>query len=257
MTPALIDSHCHLEDERFADDRDAVIARMKDAGVSACILAGSDRTSSARVAALTERYDCLYGAVGVHPEEAAGFDEDILAQMTEWLILPRIVAVGEIGLDYHWDTPSREIQRAAFERQTDFAWERGVPAVFHVREAHGDALDAFRARKGRLPRGVLHCFSGSVESAREYLDMGFYLGFDGPLTFKNARNLPEVARYAPPDRILVETDSPYLAPEPVRGRRNEPAYVRYIAEKIAQIKAIPLDALMEQTTENVKKLYGI
>ncbi len=257
MSAALFDSHCHLEDERFAGEVEAVLARMEAAGVSRCILAGSDVESSGRIAELAGAHPNVYGVVGVHPHEAKDFDDRTLAALEALLQRPRIVGVGEIGLDYFYDFSPREAQREAFERQLDFAYRTGVPAVFHVRDAHGDVTDIFRARGGRLPAGVLHCYTGSAESAREYLDMGFYISFSGSVTFKNARRLQEAAMAVPLDRILVETDSPYLAPEPVRGCRNEPGNVRYVAQKVAELKGVPLEELAERTTRNVERLYGI
>jgi TatD DNase family protein len=257
MSAALFDSHCHLEDEQFAGEVDAVLARMAEAGVSRCILAGSDRESSERIVALAGAHPNVYGAVGVHPHEAKSFDEDTLSWMEEMLRKPHIVGVGEIGLDYYYDFSPKADQKEAFVRQLDFAYEKGLPAVFHVRDAHGDVTDLFRARRNRLPAGVLHCFSGSAESAKEYLNMGFYISFSGSLTFKNAHNLREAARAVPIERLLVETDSPYLAPVPMRGRRNEPAYVRYVAELLAQIKEVPLETLIETTSANVERLYHI
>ena len=257
MSPLLIDSYCYLEDERFAGEVDAVLERMAQAGVSRCILAGSDIATSERIAALVGEHDNLYGVVGVHPHEAQFFTEDTLPALQRLLESPRMVGVGEIGLDYHYDHSPRDVQRDAFAKQLDFAYEQCVPAVFHVREAHGDVIDLFRARHGRLPAGVLHCYTGSVESAREYLGMGFYISLSGSVTFKNARNLHEVARYVPPERLLIETDSPYLAPVPMRGQRNEPAYVRYVAETVAQLRGITAEEVAAQTTANTMRLYGI
>ena len=257
MTATLFDSHCHLEDERFAGEVDAVLDRMRSAGVGRCILAGSDMDSSLRIAALTAAHGNVFGVVGVHPHEAKTFTDATLQQLQALLGQPRIVGVGEIGLDYYYDLSPREAQREAFIRQLDFAYEQKVPAVFHVRDAHGDVTDIFRAQKSRLPKGVLHCYTGSAESAREYLSMGFYISFSGSVTFKNAHNLQEAARYVPMDRLLVETDSPYLAPVPMRGQRNEPAYVRMVAQKVAELKDISLEALTQQTTANVERLYGL
>lgn len=257
MSTPLFDAHCHLEDERFAGEVDATLARMQGAGVSRCILAGSDVDSSRRIATLTAQYPYVYGVVGIHPHEARYFDENTLPTLAALLKAPRIVGIGEIGLDYYYDHSPRDVQQEVFRRQLDFAYEQAMPAVFHVRDAHGDVTDIFRAQKARLPQGVLHCYTGSVESAREYLAMGFYLSLAGPVTYQNARNLHEVARFVPLDRLLVETDSPYLAPVPMRGQRNEPANVCYVAEKVAQLKGISLEEVAAQTTKNVERLYGI
>ena len=257
MSASLFDAHCHLEDERFTGEVEAVLARMAQAGVARCILAGSDLPSSEQIVRLAETHANVYGVVGVHPHEAKTFGADTLARLAEMLQKPRIVGVGEIGLDFHYNFSPREAQREALSRQLAFAREQGVPAVFHVREAHGEILDMFRARRADLPSGVLHCFTGSVESAREYLDMGFYISFSGSVTFKNAHHLQEVARYVPSDRLMVETDSPYLAPVPMRGQRNEPAYVRYVAEKVAELRGMDPETLIAQATANTERLYGI
>lgn len=258
MSATLFDSHCHLEDERFANDTLITITNMQLHNVKRCILAGSDLETSEKIARMTERWvGVLYGVVGVHPHEAKFFDEKTLPALEALLKRRGIVGIGEIGLDYHYDLSPRETQRAVLEKQLDFAYEKKVPAVFHVREAHGDMLELFRSRRGRLPAGVLHCYTGSAESAREYLDMGFYISFSGSVTFKSARRLQEAALVVPADRLLVETDSPYLAPEPVRGTRNEPANVRYVAQKLAELRGVPLEELTAQTTANVERLYHI
>ena len=233
---SLFDSHCHLEDDRFSGDVEGALERMQQSGVTRCILAASDMPTAEKIVALADAYPQVYGMVGFHPHEASQFREENLTQMAEWLKNPKIVGVGEIGLDYYYDHSPRDVQRSVLERQLDFALEQDVPVAFHIRDAHGDTLDLLSHRKGRLPEGVLHCFSGSLECARQYLDMGFYISFAGPVTFKNAAKLQEVARYCPVDRLLVETDSPYLAPVPLRGQRNEPANVRYVAQMVASLK---------------------
>jgi len=257
MSASLFDAHCHLEDERFTGEVEAVLARMAEANVARCILAGSDLPSSEHIVKLAQEHGNVYGVVGVHPHEAKTFDAETLPRLRAMLRSTRIVGVGEIGLDYHYDFSPREAQREALVQQLEFAREQGVPAVFHVREAHGEITELFRARRGRLPAGVLHCYTGSVESARDYLDMGFYISFSGSVTFKNAHHLQEVARYVPLDRLMVETDSPYLAPVPMRGQRNEPAYVRYVADKVAELRGMEPEALIAQATANTERLYGI
>ena len=253
----MIDSHCHLEDERFAGELDEVLARMKTAGVDRCILAGSDEATSARIVRLTEQYENVYGVVGVHPHEARTFAPALLSLMDTWLASPRIVGVGEIGLDYYYDHSPRDVQREALVAQLEYAYRKNVPAVFHVRDAHGEFTDILRVHKGRLPQGVMHCYTGSLESAKIYLDFGFYISFSGSVTFKNAKNLQEVARNIPIDRLLIETDSPYLAPVPMRGKRNEPAYVRYVAETVAQLRGITADELAQKAEENTVRLYHL
>ena len=253
----MIDSHCHLEDARFADDVPQTIAHMQDAGVDRCILAGSDAASSERITALTQQYPNVYGVVGVHPHEAKTFTPDTLSLLDTWLEYPRIIGVGEIGLDYYYDHSPRAIQRDVLTAQLAYAYGKAVPAVFHVRDAHGDFTDILRAHKSTLPQGVMHCFTGSLESAREYLNMGLYISFSGSVTFKNAKNLQEVARYVPLNKLLIETDSPYLAPVPMRGKRNEPAYVRYVTEKVAELKELPVEELIAHATENTERLYSL
>ncbi len=253
----LFDSHCHLEDERFQGEVDDVLARMDAAGVTRCILAASDMPTMEKIVPLTQKYPQVYGMVGFHPHEASQFRESDLSQMAQWLKLSKIVGVGEIGLDYYYDHSPREVQRSVLERQLDFALEQKVPVAFHIRDAHGDTLDMLSHRKNRLPEGVLHCFSGSLECARQYLNMGFYLSFAGPVTFKNAANLQEVAKYCPVDRLLVETDSPYLAPVPKRGQRNEPANVQYVAQMVAQLKGMEAEDLAQKAFENTCRLYHI
>ena len=253
----LFDSHCHLEDERFQGEVEDVLARMAEAGVNRCILASSDMPTGTKIVGLADQYPQVYGMVGFHPHEASQFREEDLEQMAQWLKHDKIVGVGEIGLDYYYDHSPRDVQRQVLERQLDFALEQNVPVAFHIRDAHGDTLDMFSRRKGRLPEGVLHCFSGSLECARQYLDMGFYLSFAGPVTFKNAAKLQEVAKYCPIDRLLVETDSPYLAPVPLRGQRNEPANVRYVAQMVAELKGMATEQLARHAFENTCRLYRI
>ena len=287
------DSHCHLEDERFAEDLDAVLDRMAEHSVTGCLLVGCDMETSEKIVAMTEmivpsekagpdfssaspakgvragssQRACGLGnsvpgrvialAVGVHPHEARLFKREDLDRMAEWLALPRVVAVGEIGLDYYYNHSTRDQQREAFAAQLDFACERRAPVILHIRDAHGDMLPMLRARRDRLPPGVLHCYSGSLESAKQYLNMGFHLSFAGPVTFHNARKLKEVAAYCPLDRLLVETDCPYLAPEPMRGQRNEPANVRFVGAKVAELKGISLEALSRVTVENTARVFAL
>lgn len=254
---SLFDAHCHLESERFRDDLPQVMERMAQNGVERCILAGSDMETSRAIVALTKKHENVFGVVGVHPHEAKGWKDGDAREMEAMLANARIVGIGEIGLDYFYDFSPREAQKEALVKQLLLARRLNVPAVFHVRDAHGDMLDVLRARRAELPAGVLHCYSGSVESAREYLDMGFYLSFAGPVTFKNAHKLQEVARYCPDDRIMVETDSPYLAPVPMRGKRNEPAFVRYVAEAVAALRGVETEKLAELTERNTCRLFGI
>ena len=253
----LFDSHCHLENGRFEEDLPQVMARMEEAGVRRCILAGSDMETSEQIVALTKEHAHVYGVVGIHPHDAKTWTDGCTDRIAQWVKEERIVGVGEIGLDYYYDHSPRDVQQEVFVKQLLLARELDMPAVFHVRDAHGDMLSILREHRNELPDGVVHCYSGSVESAREYLDMGFYISFAGPITFKNANKLLEVAAYVPQDRILVETDSPYLAPVPMRGRRNEPTFVQYVAEKVAELRGITAEELAEMATRNTCRLFRI
>lgn len=252
----LFDSHCHLENEGFQNDLPEVMQRMAQAGVRRCVLGGSDLETSRRIVALAKEHEGVYGAVGVHPHEAKTWTDETEAELEDMLTQPRVVAVGEIGLDYFYDLSPRDQQREVLIKQLALARRMNVPAVFHVRDAHGDMLEVLRERRGELPAGVMHCYSGSVESAKEYLDLGFYLSFAGPVTFKNAHKLQEAARFCPADRLLVETDSPYLTPVPLRGKRNEPAFVQYVAEVVAQLRGVSTEKLADTAARNACRLFG-
>lgn len=254
----LIDTHAHIDGEAFDADRAAVVDRALENGVEAIINMGDTLESSARSVQLTEEFPAVYAGVGVHPEEAfpmTGADDDRLAA---WAALPKVVAIGEIGLDYYWekDSEKRELQKRIFIRQLDLARQLHLPVCIHDRDAHGDTM-AILKKEGRGIRGVMHCFSGSWEMAKELLKQDWFIGVDGPLTFKNAAKLPDIVREAPLERILVETDAPYMAPVPMRGKQNEPAYVRYVAEKVAEIKGISLEEVAEQTSRNAEELYAL
>lgn len=251
----LFDSHCHLDDEKFSADRVEMLTRLRAAGVEKCVTVGSDIPSSRRCAALAKQYDFVYAAAGVHPHEAAEAGQYI-DDLSELLMQNKVVALGEIGLDYHYDFSPRDTQKRVMLEQMALARSLHKPCIFHIREAHGEMLNIFRAQE-RLPHGVIHCFSGSAETAKEYLRMGFFISFAGAVTFKNARGLIDAALAVPDDRLLIETDSPYLSPEPLRGRRNEPANVRLTLEKLAQIRQTPADELSKITYRNACDLYGI
>ena len=251
-----IDTHAHLYDERYDDDRAEMIARAAEAGVTQIISMGDTMVASAQVVADAEQYPTLYAAVGVHPESACVLTDAERAQLLAWAKHPKVVAIGEIGLDYYWekDPKVRAVQRELFVTQLGIARAAGLPVCIHDREAHGDTLAILQA-EGRDLTGVLHCYSGSLETARELWKLGYYIGIDGPLTFKNAGKLPAIVREAPQDKLLIETDSPYLAPVPKRGKRNEPAYVTHIAAKIAEIRGETIEDVARYTTENAERLY--
>ena len=254
----LIDSHAHLDGEKFADDRAAVVERALAAGVVKIITMGDSLESSARSVALAERFEPIYAAVGVHPEEAQPMTAATDEQLAAWAAQEKVVAIGEIGLDYYWekDEEKRALQRAIFVRQLDLARQLKLPVCIHDREAHGDMMKILKT-EGRGLRGVLHCYSGSWEMAAELLKGDWYFGIDGPLTYKNAAKLPEIVQRLPAERILFETDSPYLSPMPFRGRRNEPAHVLYVAKKAAELRGESLEDFARATRENTRALYGI
>ncbi len=252
----LVDSHAHIDDARFDTDRSEVVARAASAGVALIINVGADMASSARSVALAGQYPGIYAAVGMHPHDAKDMQESDYVQLEKWTTHPKVVAIGEIGLDYHYDLSPRPIQKEVFLRQLDLARKTDKPFIIHEREAHADTLDIVRTAARGL-RGVFHCFSGSVETAREFLKMGFYISLAGPVTFSNSGKTKEVAKFVPIDRLLVETDSPYLTPHPHRGHRNEPAYVRIVAAEIATLRNLSLEELAAATTANVRRLFNI
>lgn len=252
----LVDSHAHVDDERFDADRDAVLERATLAGIELIVNIGADMASSARSIALAEKYSQIYAAVGMHPHDAKDMQEQDYSQLLRWASHPKVVAIGEIGLDYHYDLSPRPVQKEVFLRQLDIARQTGKPFIIHEREAHADTFEIVRTVAQGL-EGVFHCFSGSVETAREYLKLGFYISVAGPVTFPKSAKTKEVATYVPLDRLLVETDSPYLTPQAFRGRRNEPAHVRLVAEEIAALRNLSLTELALATTQNARRLFGI
>ena len=255
---SLVDTHAHIDGEDFDGDREEMLIRAEKAGVVAVVTFGDTMESSARVVKLTSSHENVFAGVGVHPENAFPFtqaDEDRLAA---WTKEKNIVAIGEIGLDYYWekDEEKRKLQRKMFVRQLALARDLDLPVCIHDREAHGDLMTILKT-EGRKNRGVIHCFSGSWEMAKELLKLGWYIGVDGPLTYKNAAKLPEIVQNMPADRLLVETDCPYLSPLPYRGKRNEPAYVRITAECAANIRGESLADFAEQTTKNACEIYKL
>ncbi|MCC5467672.1 TatD family hydrolase [Pelosinus baikalensis] len=252
----LFDSHAHIDDEKFDIDREEVIQRAIDNGVTGIINVGASMESSARSIALAEKYEGIYAAVGIHPHDAKDALDTDYEQLVRWTALDKVVAIGEIGLDYYYDFSPREVQRSVFIHQLDVARQTNMPFIIHDRDAHGDLLEILKKEAKGL-KGVLHCFSGSLEMANEVIKMGLYISIAGPVTFKNAAKLPEIVTKVPLEYLLVETDSPYLTPQPYRGKRNEPAYVKLVAEQVANLRGIEMDVLAKATSENVKKLFGI
>ena len=252
----LFDTHAHYTDEAFDADRDAVIRAVHDSGVGLVMNSSSDEKSSREAVALAEKYDFIYASVGWHPEDAAGFSERSLDLIREWVRHPKVRAIGEIGLDYHYeDAAPRELQKEVLERQLQLALELKMPVVIHDREAHGDCMALVRSYPELS--GAFHCFSGSAEMAKELLDRGWYLGFTGVITFKNARKALEVLEMCPLDRILIETDCPYMAPVPHRGERNDSRLLPFMAAKVAELKGLTPDEAAHVTTENGKRFFGI
>ena len=252
----IFDTHAHYDDSRFDGDRDAVLAALPEAGVELVLDPGCDLPSSRAAAALAERYSHVYAAAGIHPENCAGFQDADLAALRQLLAQPKVAAIGEIGLDYYWEeNPPRDFQQMVFRKQLTLAEELDLPVIVHDREAHGDSLSIIR----ELPAvtGVFHCFSGSPEMAEELLKRGWYLGFDGPITYKNARRAPEVAAITPLERMVVETDAPYLSPVPVRGRRNDSRYLPHVIAKLAEWKGVTPEEMTRITCENGKRLFRL
>jgi len=241
---SLVDSHCHLDGKEFDADREAVIQRALDAGVETLVVIGLSPA-----VALAERFDNLYAVAGVHPHEASGHDGTEASPLVNH---PKVVAIGEIGLDYHYDFSPRDQQRAVFERQLQLARESNLPVVIHTREAWNDTLAIIR--ESGVRHGIFHCFSEGPEEAAQALDLGFHISFSGIITFPKAEKVRDAARLAPHDRILVETDAPYLAPIPYRGKRNEPAYVVHTAQRLAEIRRTTFDEITAQTTQNWRRL---
>jgi len=255
----LIDSHCHLDFPDFDPDREEVLARARAAGVDTLINPGADLPSSQRAVALAEKQPGVYAAVGIHPHDASSLDERGLARLRRLAAHPKVVAIGEIGLDYYRDLSPRDQQRTAFNAQLELAAELNLPVIVHQREAAEDVLAILRAWAGRLTAGgVLHAFSAShFAMAREALSMGFYIGIGGPITFANAGRLRETVPKLPLERLLLETDAPYLTPHPYRGQRNEPAYLTLVARRLAELHSVPVETLADQVSDNTRRLFRL
>ncbi len=254
----IFESHAHYEDDAFDQDREALIASLPVNGIEYVVNVGSTVDTCHKTAELVKKYDFMYGALGIHPSEIRGVTKEDM----DWIALqvknnPDIVAVGEIGLDYHWDKDNALQQKEFFANQIQMAKELSKPIIVHSREAAKDTYDLMRAENAGECGGVVHCFSYPTEEARKYLDMGFYIGLGGAVTFKNAHKVKEVAAYVPIDRILLETDCPYMAPEPYRGKRNSSLFIPEIAKVIANLKGMDYDTVVEITNKNGKRMYGI
>lgn len=252
----LFDTHAHYDDERFDGDRDALLASMPERGVELIVNPGCTVKTSRTAVELAARFAHVYAAVGIHPENCHDFTPAQIDDLRALAARPKVVAIGEIGLDYYWEqNPPREFQQEVFRDQLALAQESGLPVIVHDRDAHADCLAI--VKEFPQVRGVFHCFSGSVEIAQELIKRGWYLGFDGPLTYKNAKKAVEVAKVVPLDRVLLETDSPYMAPVPVRGTRNDSRNVSHIAAKFAEIRGMSTDEIIALTNENGRRFFGI
>ncbi|QHQ60352.1 YchF/TatD family DNA exonuclease [Anaerocolumna sedimenticola] len=252
----IFETHAHYDDEAFDDDRDSLLKSLYSEGIEYVVNVGASITTTVKTLELMKQYPFVYGAVGVHPSETAELNEENFKWLGETALLPKVVAIGEIGLDYYWDTPERSIQKEWFSRQMELAKELKLPAIIHSRDAAADTLDMIQSADLKQTGGVIHCFSYGKEMAKSYLDMGFYLGIGGVVTFKNAKKLKEVVEYAPMEQLVLETDCPYLAPEPNRGKRNSSLNLIYVAQEIAKLKGISCEEVITITENNAKKMYG-
>lgn len=253
----IFESHAHYEDEAFDIDREELLDRLPKEGIEYVVDICSDVSSIDRVLSLAERYPFIYAAVGIHPEAAKELSEEKFAWLREKALHSKNLAIGEIGLDYYWDTTDRSTQKIWFERQIELARELELPLVIHSRDAANDTWEMLKSARADQLGAIIHCFSYGVEQARQYLNMGFYLGIGGVLTFNNARKLKEVVAYAPLEQLVLETDCPYLAPVPYRGKRNDSTYLTYVAKEIANLKQIDYDTVVKVTAENAKRFYRV
>ncbi len=251
----LFDTHTHMSDERYEGDRESIMASLPSFGIKYIVDCATNSEDIEFCMNLAKEYDYVYAALGVHPHHADEFSRETIYKLREYAKNKKVVAIGEIGLDYHYDTHPRALQKQVFGEQLELATELTLPAVLHSRESTADMIDVLKAHPGTF--GVMHCFSSSVETCKIILDMGLYIGLGGTLTFKNSKKAVEVCKYAPMDRILVETDCPYLSPVPMRGKTNFPHYTQYVVEKIAEIKGIDAKEVENITLENAKELFKI
>lgn len=252
----LIDSHAHLDKEDFDLDREYIIEHLETNGIELVVNVGADMESSRESVKLADKYHNIYAAIGVHPHSAKDMTEDCLEELEKLSKNPKVVALGEIGLDYHYDYSPRDIQKKVFRDQIKLAKKLDLPIVVHSRQADEDTLEILKEEKENL-RGIMHCFSSDRAMMKEYLDLGFFISLAGPVTFKKTEELKEVAKLVPIDKLLVETDAPYLAPTPYRGKRNEPIYVKYTAALIAELKGMTIEDLTLQTNMNTKEIFAI
>lgn len=254
----IFESHAHYDDEAFDPDRDELLNSLQDYGIEAVVNVCASIESLDNTVQLMEQYPFIYGAIGVHPDEVGGMNEQVMEKIRHLCRHPKAVAIGEIGLDYHWDKENHDTQKKWFCAQMEIARQEKMPFIIHSRDAAEDTLSVMKElRAGDMYGGIVHCFSYSVEIAREYLNMGLYLGIGGVLTFSNGKKLKEVAAYAPLEQLVLETDSPYLSPVPNRGKRNSSLNLPYIAKELANLKGVPYDQVVDVTNANARKLFGL
>ncbi|ADL11606.1 TatD family hydrolase [Acetohalobium arabaticum] len=253
----LVDTHAHIDFPRFDDDRDKVIKRAKENNLEYIINVGADEASSQRSVELAQHHDMIYAVVGVHPHEAKSVTEETYSRLKEWAAEDKVVAIGETGLDYHYDNSPRQVQQQVFRRHIRLAKEVDLPLVIHSREAEDQTMELLKEEEAEEVGGIIHCFPGDQKMANQALDLNFYIAVGGILTFNNSYQLQRVVKQIPLDRLLLETDAPYLTPEPNRGKRNEPAYIKYVADKLAQILPHSTEKIAAVTTENAKEAFSI
>ncbi|WP_371069826.1 TatD family hydrolase [Sediminibacillus sp. JSM 1682029] len=253
----LFDTHVHLNIDQFDEDREEVMRRAKEAGVEYMVVVGFDRETIPKALELAETNPTIYAAVGWHPVDAIDMKTEDLEWIEELASHPKVAAIGEMGLDYHWDKSPKDIQKEVLRKQINLAKRVGLPIIIHNREATEDIIEILREENAAEVGGIMHCYNDSAEYVQECLDMNFYISLGGPVTFKNAKDPKEVAKIVPLDRLLVETDCPFLAPHPNRGKRNEPAYVKLVAEKIAELKELSFEEVSDATTNNAFNLFKI
>lgn len=253
----LFDSHAHLNAIQYEEDIVEVIQRARDEKVTHIVVVGFDRDTISKAMELTDQYDMIYAAVGWHPVDAIDMTDEDLNWIKQLASHPKVVAIGEMGLDYYWDKSPKDIQKEVFRKQIQLAKEVKLPIIIHNRDATEDVVRILQEENASEVGGIMHCFTGSLEVAKQCMDMNFYISFGGPVTFKNAKKPKEVVKEIPMDRLLIETDCPYLTPHPFRGKRNEPSYVKYVAEQIAELRGVTLEEVGTKTSDNARKLFGI
>lgn len=251
------DTHVHLNAEQYSEDLSQVIDRALQEGVSKMVVVGFDRPTIEKAIDLADRYDFIFASVGWHPVDAVDMTDEDLLWLEELSSHPKVVALGEMGLDYYWDKSPKDVQKEVFRKQIQLAKKVNLPIIIHNREATADIVEILKEEGAEQVGGIMHCFSGSPETAKECVNMNFYISLGGPVTFKNAKKPKEVADAIPLEKLLIETDCPYLAPHPYRGKRNEPSYVKLVAEQIAEIKNVSVEEVARITTDNAKKIFGI